>query len=218
VSAGPASSRLPNKAVQAVAWGVLLLCLWVWGRSHTGDGGKDAMDGASAAQVLAKPGPPARKPMNAAGPQGIDIGSVGVHAVVGARGLDRNGAVDPPPFTSPDEVAWYRGGAKPGAMGVAIFVGHMDTRSRPAVFYRLGDIRPGETIKVDRVDGTAAVFTVERVETVDKRNFDAGKVYGPHRKGRAEIRVLTCGGAYEPRKRNYTGNLVVSGYLTGTSR
>jgi hypothetical protein len=164
--------------------------------------------------VLTK-GPPALQPLGRVAPQGIDIDSVGVHAVVGARGLDKNGAVDPPSFSTPGEVAWYRGGAKPGASGVAIFVGHMDTNAKPAVFYRLADIRPGERIKVDRVDGSAAVFTVERVETVDKRHFDAAEVYGPRKRGRAEIRVLTCGGAYEPQKHSYSGNLVVSGYLTG---
>ncbi|NGN67088.1 class F sortase [Streptomyces sp. A7024] len=214
-----AADRIRTRTISAAAWGVLLLCLWLWSRGL----GEDAQDNAgaqnafTAAQVLQGPAPKAAKPLNPAGPQGVEVKSIGVQAVVSKRGLDKSGAVDPPPFGSANEVGWYQGGATPGAAGAAIMVGHVDTRSKPAVFYRLHDIRPGEKIRVNRADGTAAVFTVERVETFDKESFNADRVYGPHKKGRAELRLITCGGEYQPLEKAYTGNLVVSAYLTGTS-
>ncbi|WP_407565125.1 class F sortase [Streptomyces sp. 184] len=200
--------------VTAAAWAVLLLGLWLWGRELAGrDDDGVISDGASAAQVL-RSGPPAARPLPGSAPAGVAVPSVGIEGPVLGRGLDENGAVEAPPFGNANEVGWYRGGAQPGAAGVAVFVGHMDTRAKPAVFYRLGDVRPGEEVTVARADGRTAVFTVERVETVAKEDFDAQRVYGQHKRGRAEIRLLTCGGAYEPLARNYTGNLVVSGYLT----
>lgn len=211
---------LSARTITAGAWAVLLLALWLWGRgADTGmDGGASgaALDGASAAQVLEK-GPPALKPVQGAGPQSVLLDTVGVNAPVIERGLDKDGAVEPPPFASPDEVGWFRGGAEPGAAGPAIFVGHMDTASKPAVFYRLNDVRPGEKAIVVRDDGVRLEYTVERVEMMTKDGFNAERVYGPHKQGRAELRLITCGGAYDPLKHSYTANLVVSGYLTGKS-
>lgn len=208
-----AAERTPRPGlVTAAAWAVLLLGLGLWGRG-LGEG-DDALSGdASAAQVL-HDGPPAARPLPGSTPAGVEVASVGIRGPVISRGLDADGAVQAPPFADADEIGWYRGGARPGAAGVAVFVGHMDTRARPAVFYRLADVRPGEEVAVTRADGRTAVFTVERVETVGKDGFDAQRVYGQHRRGRAEIRLLTCGGAYESRTRSYAGNLVVSGYLT----
>lgn len=219
MAAEPALRGRPG-LVTAAAWVVLLLGLWLWARDlDESEGGGAVTDGAAAAQVL-RAGPPAARPLpgSAAGsaPTGVAVPSVGIEGPVVSRGLDGDGAVEAPPFGNANEIGWYRGGARPGAAGVAVFVGHMDTRAEPAVFYRLGDVRPGEEVTVTRGDGRTAVFTVERVETVAKDDFDAQRVYGQHKRGRAEIRLLTCGGAYEPRERSYTGNLVVSGYLTRT--
>lgn len=215
--AAEAARRRPGLVTPA-AWAVLLLGLWLWGRDlDEREGGGTVSDGGAGAQVL-RSGPPAARPLPGAPadsvPAGLAVPSVGVAGPVVGRGLDGDGAVAAPPFGNANEIGWYRGGAKPGAAGVAVFVGHMDTRARPAVFYRLGDVRPGEEVTVTRADGRTAVFTVERVETVARDDFDAQRVYGQHQRGRAEIRLLTCGGAYEPRERTYTGNLVVSGYLT----
>ncbi|MFW6693518.1 class F sortase [Streptomyces sp. MAR4 CNX-425] len=217
MAAEPARRR--PSPVTVAAWAALLLGLWLWGRGlDGGEAGGTLSDAAAGAQVL-RDGPPAARPLPGrpdadAVPAGVAVPSVGVAGPVVGRGLDEDGAVAAPPFGNANEIGWYRGGARPGAAGVAVFVGHVDTRAKPAVFYRLGDVRPGEEVTVTRADGRTAVFTVERVETVAKDDFDAQRVYGQHKRGRAEIRLLTCGGAYEPGERTYTGNVVVSGYLT----
>ncbi len=135
-----------------------------------------------------------------------------------ARGLDPDGAIDPPPFEQPDTVGWYGGGTRPGAPGVALFVGHVDTRTRPAVFYDLSAVRPGQQIRVARDDGSTAEFTVDDVQVVTRDRFDAVKAYGPHEKNRAELRLITCGGAFDRAAHTYTANVIVSAYLTGVRR
>ncbi|HCA85102.1 MAG TPA: class F sortase, partial [Streptomyces sp.] len=154
----------------------------------------------------------------AGSPQRIVIESAGVRAPVVRRGLDAYGAVDPPPYATPDVVGWYGGSARPGARGVALFVGHLDTESEPAVFRRLSAIRAGSPVRVVRGDGEVAEFTVESVEVFGRERFDARRVYGQHRPDRAELRLLTCGGRYDPATRSYSANVVVSAYLTGTGR
>ncbi len=40
----------------------------------------------------------------------------------------------------------------PGEAGTALMVGHVDTGTEPAVFYKISTLEPGETIRVLRDD------------------------------------------------------------------
>ncbi|NYV77225.1 class F sortase, partial [Streptomyces sp. UH6] len=73
----------------------------------------------------------------------------------------------------------------------------------------------GDAIDVYRGDGRPARFTVEEVRTLGRDDFDARTAYGPRRPGRAELRLVTCAGAWDEAVRAYTANVVVSAYLTG---
>ncbi|MEV6110798.1 class F sortase [Streptomyces sp. NPDC051940] len=212
---GTERAGMSPRTLKFLAWAVLLGGLWVWGRTH---GGADASANAANGSVreLEGPAPKAVKPLKGSAPVSLSVPGTRIEAPVVERGLDDTGAVDAPPFSSPEEVGWFKDGARPGAAGVATFVGHLDTATKPAVFYRLADVRPGEQVRIARADGTTAVFTVNRVETMEKSSFDARRVYGQQVKGRAELRLITCGGRYEPTRKTYSANLVVSGYLTGS--
>ncbi|GFH33931.1 class F sortase [Streptomyces pacificus] len=207
-----------GRLLTGVAWAILLTGLWLWGRGAAdGAGGASAPttgDVAAVGRPLGVPLPPAREPLAPVGPSRVEIPSIGVSAPVVARGLDAAGAVEPPPFATPDTVGWFGTGTRPGAAGAALLVGHVDTSTEPAVFYGLSAARPGETVRVTRTDGTVAVFTIEDVRVVGRDRFDARKVYGVHRPGRAELRLITCGGTYDGKTGSYTANVVVSAYLT----
>ncbi|MFJ9902696.1 class F sortase [Streptomyces sp. NPDC101152] len=211
-----------GRLVTGMAWVVLLLGLWLWGRQVT-----DIRQGISApttgdmAAVGRPPDmelPPAARPLGGASPQRLDIPDLGVQAPVVARGLDGQGAIDPPPFDQAGVVGWYAAGVKPGAAGTALMVGHVDTETRPAVFYKLSSLRPGERIRVVRDDGKVADFTVDDIRVLPRDRFDARQAYGQRESGRAELRLITCGGSFDRASRSYTANVVVSAYLTGTGR
>ncbi|MEW2044493.1 class F sortase [Streptomyces sp. NPDC005476] len=212
--------RTSSRLVTGLAWTVLLFGLWLWGRQVT-----EVRHGASApatgdmAAVGRPPGtelPPAAEPLGQALPQRIDIPDLGVQAPVVARGLDTDGGIDPPPFDQAGVVGWYEAGAKPGARGTALLVGHVDTETRPAVFYKLSTLKAGETVRVVRDDGKVAEFTVDDVEVIQRNRFDARRAYGPRQPDRAELRLITCGGAFDRASGSYTANVIVSAYLTGT--
>ncbi|PKT67988.1 class F sortase, partial [Streptomyces populi] len=142
--------------------------------------------------------------------------SMGVQAPVVARGLDGRGAIEAPPFDQPGVVGWYAAGAEPGSVGAALMVAHVDTETRPAVFYRLSTVKPGDTVRVARDDGTVAEFTVDDVQVLPRDRFDARQAYGARKPGRAELRLITCGGTFDRADGSYTANVVVSAYLTGS--
>ncbi|MEU6772796.1 class F sortase [Streptomyces sp. NPDC046759] len=211
-----------GRLITGLTWAVLLLGLWLWGRGVTGV--PHTAHGPAAGDLFAvAPADPVRlpspaRPLGYALPQRVDIPQLGVQAPVVSRGLDAEGAVDPPPFDQPGVVGWYGAGTAPGAAGAALLVGHVDTETRPAVFYKLSTLEPGETVRVVRSDGRVARFTIDGVRVLPRADFDARQAYGPHRAGRAELRLITCGGSFDRASHSYTANVVVSAYLTGTTR
>ncbi|MFJ8844405.1 class F sortase [Streptomyces cyaneofuscatus] len=205
-----------GRLLTGVAWAVLLLGLWLWGRDASGGmSAPTTGDVAAVGRPLGAPLPPAHEPVEGAAPRSVEVPSVGIDAPVVRRGLDKDGAIDPPPYDLPQTAGWYGKGTEPGAEGAALFVGHVDTETKPAVFYGLSAVRPGEKVKVTREDGSVAEFTVDDVQVVTRERFDAEKAYGPRVDGRAELRLITCGGKYDQKSRSYTANVVVSAYLTG---
>ncbi|MGC0331770.1 sortase (surface protein transpeptidase) [Streptomyces sp. SAI-170] len=208
-----------GRLLTGLAWTVLLLGLWLWGHGITDGHHTSAPTTGDMAAVGRPPHdrlPPAVKPLGDALPQRVDIPGLGIQAPVVARGLDREGAVEPPPYDQAGVVGWYAAGAAPGAPGAALLVGHVDTETRPAVFYKVSALQPGETVRVIRDDGTVAEFTVDDVDVIARDRFDAAQAYGPRQDGRAELRLITCGGTFDRASRSYTANVVVSAYLTGT--
>ncbi|WP_312866399.1 class F sortase [Streptomyces boluensis] len=146
-------------------------------------------------------------------PVRIRIPAIQVEAPTIGLGLLPDGTLDVPPGDLPQLAGWFQDGTTPGAAGTAVTAGHLDSATGPAVFYNLGALRTGNTVEVDREDGSTAVFTVDRVELVPGDAFPDTRVYG--QSDRPELRVITCGGAYSRTTGSYQGNTVVYARLTG---
>jgi hypothetical protein len=203
--------------VPLVAWTLVLLLLWTWGRNMTeGEYPRGVLADATRGRLSdgSLLPPPLRPLEGAATPVRVEIDSIGVRADIIPRGVDDTGGVDPPPFEAPDLAGWYEGGPAPGAEGAALLVGHVDTETDTAVFYNLSSLEPGSEVRVARDDGARVTFTVESVEVVYREDFDPGRVYGAHDARRAELRLITCGGTFDRVRRSYSANVVVSAYLT----
>ena len=73
---------------------------------------------------------------------------------------------------------WFTGGPQPGQLGPAVIAGHVDSRTGPAVFYRLRDLRPGDEIRVVRADRRVVRFRVESLASYPKQSLPYEEVYG----------------------------------------
>ncbi|MEV8636338.1 class F sortase [Streptosporangium sp. NPDC051023] len=127
-----------------------------------------------------------------------------------------DGTLEAPSLMRADLAGWDRLGPTPGEPGSAVVVGHLDTRTGPAVFAWLPQVRKGDSVAVIREDRTMAVFRVSAVERVHKTAFPVRRVYGapPY----PAIRLVTCGGHYDLERHSYDDNLIVYGDLAGWYR
>jgi sortase (surface protein transpeptidase) len=138
----------------------------------------------------------------------VSIPAICVRASVVALGLNHDGTVRVPPLSKPQLTSWFDDGPAPGQLGPAALYGHVDTAAAgPAVFYRLGDLVPGDRVDITRADHRVAVFTVYRVAEYPKNAFPTMRVYGDTRG--PELRLITCGGAFDPSTGSYQDNIVV---------
>jgi len=120
-------------------------------------------------------------------------------------GLAADGSIAAP--TAWQLAGWYSGGPRPGQQGPAVIVGHVDSDTGPAVFYRLPQLRPGDAVYVDRADGSTVRFRVTRQQQVPKDRFPAEAVYAPTL--RASLALMTCGGAFDASTGHYRDNIIV---------
>lgn len=143
-------------------------------------------------------------------PVAISIPSIGVRTGNFVDlGLTADGSLEVP--TDFSAVGWYTGGPTPGELGPSVLTAHVDSRNGPAVFYRLGALRPGAQVSIARKDGSTAKFAVDRIQRFRKDQFPTELVYGST--SRAEIRLITCGGVFDKKSGHYTDNIVAFAHL-----
>jgi hypothetical protein len=164
--------------------------------------GTAAPAAAPAAPVESVPPPTATSPTT---PVQLDVPAIGVHAgPLLDLGIDPAGALEVPPDAV--TAGWFTLAPTPGSPGPAVIAGHVDYEGVPGVFQRLGELEPGDEVTVTRADGSAAVFSTYLVERYAKVRFPTERVYG--NTAGPELRLITCGGAFDSGTGHYQDNVV----------
>jgi len=155
------------------------------------------------------PGPrepgPEPVPPRGARPEAVAIPAIGVSSPLVRLGLQPDRRMEVPEDYS--VAGWYTGGPRPGDRGPAVIAGHVDSRTGPAVFYRLGELRKGDLIVVSYPGRAEARFRVERTERHPKRAFPTARVYGDT--AGPALRLVTCGGSFDRASGHYRDNVIV---------
>ena len=139
-------------------------------------------------------------------PTEVNLPTLGVRSALVDLDVGPDGALQAPP--DPDVAGWYVRGAVPGEPGPAVIAGHVDSRTGPAVFYKLDQLVAGDRVEVTRSDGQVLAYAVTTVETHPKDAFPTTRVYGPT--PGPELRLITCGGEFDRSSRHYRDNVIVT--------
>lgn len=102
---------------------------------------------------------------------------------------------------------WYRQTPTPGTMGPSVIVGHVGSVAGPGIFSELDRLGPGDEILVTDVDGGTRTFVVDRGALVDK--YDRPDDVLGWGENRPELRLITCGGDFDPSTGHHVSNYVI---------
>jgi sortase (surface protein transpeptidase) len=163
-----------------------------------------------APKPAAKPTPPAAPPVKA--PVSVEIPSLGVQAPVIPMGVDSEGVMEIPEDVS--DVGWYRFGPAPGApAGSAVLTGHVDDyKQGVGVFGRIGDMNPGDIVKVTDEGGVTREFTVVAREEWPKAEVPLDRLFD--RGGESRLVLITCGGSFNESTLGYDDNIAITAIPT----
>jgi sortase (surface protein transpeptidase) len=150
--------------------------------------------------------------MKASPPVSLAIPALGVDATIERLGVDSDQHLEVP--SDPGAAGWYEESSAPGAAGAAVIAGHVTWTQEPAVFFELGDLRPGQRVRVQRADGRTAIFAITKIAQYEKDEFPTAKIYRPG--NRPVLRLITCGGQYDAASDSYDANVVAYGTLVAT--
>ena len=147
-------------------------------------------------------------------PVSLKIPAIELKANIIRLGLNTDKTVEVP--EDPDDAGWYSKGPKPGENGSAVILGHLDSKTGPAVFYQLKNLDKGDQIAVKLSDHTVAHYQVTQVAQYANKDFPAKKVYAGS-PDRPALNLVTCGGKYDRAAGGYQSNVVVyTKYLWAT--
>src|ERR1700733_14776828 len=170
----------------------------------------------SVREVVTGP-PPDGRPLPRSLPRSVRIPSIGVNASIIPLGLGAGGGVNVPSLASPMLTSWFDGGVTPGQIGPAVLFGHVDAAvTGPAVFYQLGNLRPGDLIYVTRNDGRTAIFDVDAVDLYAQSTFPDRSIYGSTNV--PALRLVTCGGDFDAKTHLYLDRTVAWARYVGQLR
>jgi sortase (surface protein transpeptidase) len=150
---------------------------------------------------------PVTAPFKGLRPTSVKIPKIGAESSLLAVAVKTDGSISVPSVHTPMQAAWYKLSPVPGDVGPAIVLGHVDGDKKPGIFYKLKDLAPGDEVDIDRSDGRKLKFVVARVTQVPKDDFPRDAVYGNSDK--PELRLITCGGAFDHAEHSYKDNIVV---------
>lgn len=146
-------------------------------------------------------------------PVRLVIPAIGVATRLLRLGLEADGTMAVPADFG--RAGWFAEGPAPGQVGPAVIAGHVDSRTGPAVFSRLRELRPGQAVLVERADGTRLRFVVEQARSYPKASFPTADVFGPVPS--AALRLITCAGDFDRARGSYRDNLVVFAGLAASA-
>jgi LPXTG-site transpeptidase (sortase) family protein len=137
-------------------------------------------------------------------PVSLSIASLGISTTIKPLGLETDGSLSVP--IDSKYAGWFTGAPKPGEIGPAIIVAHVDWKGSKGPFYTLKKIKKGALISVKVVGKPDIRFQVTSISYVKKNQFPTNVVYGNI--DFPGLRLITCE-TFDSKSKAYVDNLIV---------
>jgi LPXTG-site transpeptidase (sortase) family protein len=152
----------------------------------------------------APPSPSPSPTPSVAKPVRVVIPAIDVDSELVPLGLNDDKSMEVPNFGL---AGWYEPGPRPGAPGPAVIAAHVDSVRGPDVFFRLKELAKGDEITVKHADGTDTTYVVRRSEQQLKEDLPVDRIWNDTKE--VALRLITCGGNFDPEARSYKSNVIV---------
>lgn len=138
-------------------------------------------------------------------PASLSIPKLNIEVPIKEFGLDKKGNMELP--ENGKDVAWFEPGFLPGEKGNAVLAGHVDDEKKPAVFFELKELEPGDEILLQDESGETLTFVVREKVAYQKDDAPLRTIFGPSEK--RMLNLITCTGYFDREIHNYVERLVV---------
>jgi hypothetical protein len=138
-------------------------------------------------------------------PVGIRVAGIDLEAPVISVGVDSNNQFAVP---AADTVGWYQFSSSPGEAGASVLAAHVDYGGAPGAFFNLEKVLPGDLLEVEMEDGRVILYEVTGNNVYDKTELPANELF--RKGGDSVLQLITCGGTFDPDRRSYEANVVVT--------
>src|SRR6266487_3411735 len=136
------------------------------------------------------------------------IPAIGVNAPIESVGVRPDGTMETPAQRPWNDVGWYNAGPRPGERGSAVIAGHLDRPGgNPAAFWRLRDLRVGDSVLVMDASGTTLRFHVTRLMYYPPQDAPVQDIFG--NSAGSFLNLTTCAGDWIPTQHQTALRLVV---------
>ncbi len=127
-------------------------------------------------------------------PRALYISKLGIAARVLPMGVNPDGSVQAP--LNIYDSGWYSGSVQPGQVGAVFIDGHASGPTHFGLFGNLYKLTVGDTLQIEKGDGTRLTYKVVHTEVVDKDKVDMKSMLLPYGKALRALNLMTCAGTW----------------------
>lgn len=148
-------------------------------------------------------------------PRYISVPSIGItNARVFSVGVTGDNQLASPDNLS--DTAWYDQSDTPGSGGVVLINGHNGGITRDGIFAKLGTLKVGDTIALERGDGETFRYEVRENQSMPLKEVNATgmkMMMQSAEDGKEALNLITCDGNWVPRYQQFDRRIMLRAVL-----
>lgn len=143
-------------------------------------------------------------------PKYIKLTSIKAEGYIQNVGVDQHNAVTVP--SNIHIAGWFTQSARPGQEGLSIIDGHVDGWTSHGIFFKLKNLKVGDTYSIEMGSGKKYTYKVTKVESVETDKA-AALLYSQDPSIKSQLNLITCGGKFDKKSKQYLNRIIVTSEL-----